>query len=88
MKNIIILGLTLCFMGTCLDCSAQQKRRLSRAELQAKQANLPYKKPAKSRAEIDAMIAKRRMESRKMKEDQERMKAAMQQRERSVGNRE
>ena len=88
MKNIIILGLTLCFMGTCLEGSAQQKRRLNRAELQAKQANLPHKKPAKSRAEIEAIFAKRRMEARKMKEDQERMKAAMQQRERSVGNRE
>ena len=88
MKNILILSGTLLFLSISLDSSAQQKRRLSRAELQAKQANLPHKKPMMSKAEADAMLAKRKMEARENKVKQERMKAELQQRERSVGNRE
>jgi hypothetical protein len=71
-----------------LESSAQQKRRLSRTELQAKQANLPHKKPMLTKAETDAILAKRRMEARENKAKLERMKAELQQRERSVGNRE
>ncbi|MCF1713393.1 hypothetical protein L0U88_01975 [Flavihumibacter sp. RY-1] len=88
MKNILILSGTLLFLSISLDSSAQQKRRLSRAELQAKQANLPHKKPMMSKAEAEAIMAKRRMEARENKVKQERMKAELQQRERSVGNRE
>lgn len=88
MKNILILSGMLLFLSISLDSSAQQKRRLSRAELQAKQANLPHKKPMMSKAEADAMLAKRKMEARENKVKQVRMKAELQQRERSVGNRE
>jgi hypothetical protein len=88
MKNSLILGLTLLCFGICLQGSAQQKQRLSRTELQAKQARLPHKRPAKTKAEIDAMVAKQRMEARESQQKHERMKAAMQQRERSSGNRE
>ncbi len=88
MKNILILSGTLLFLSISLDSSAQQKRRLSRAELQAKQANLPHKKPMMSKAEAEAIMAKRRMEARENKVKQERMNAELQQRERSVGNRE
>lgn len=88
MKNSLILGLTLFCLGICLQGSAQQKQRLSRTELQAKQARLPHKRHVKSKAEIDAMVAKQRIEARENQQKHERMKAAMQQRERSAGNRE
>lgn len=88
MKNILILSGTFLLLGLSLDSSAQQKRRLSRAELQAKQANLPHKKPKMSIAQAEAILAKRRMEARENQVKQNRMKAELQQRERSVGNRE
>jgi hypothetical protein len=88
MKNILILSGTLLFLSLSLESSAQQKRRLTRAELQAKQANLPHKRPMMKRAEVEAILAKRRMEARENQVKQERMKAELQQRERSVGNRE
>jgi hypothetical protein len=88
MKNILILSLSILCINISLESSAQQKRRLSRAELQAKQANLPHKKPMLTKAEADAILAKRRMEARENKTKLDRMKAELHQRERSVGNRE
>ncbi|GAB2656151.1 hypothetical protein GCM10027036_06980 [Flavihumibacter cheonanensis] len=88
MKNILILSLSILCISISLESSAQQKRRLSRTELQAKQANLPHKKPMLTKAEADAILAKRRMEARENKTKMDRMKAELQQRERSVGNRE
>ncbi|MBL7769943.1 MAG: hypothetical protein JNK20_13250 [Flavipsychrobacter sp.] len=88
MKNILMLSLTIFILGNCLDGNAQHNRRLSRAELKAKQARLPHKRPMPTKAEMDAMFAKKRMEGREDKVKQDRMKAELQQRERAVGNRE
>lgn len=88
MKNILMMAVTIFILGNCLEGKAQQNRRLSRAELQAKQARLPHKKPMPSKAELDAMFARKRMEGRNDKVKEERMKAELQQRERTVGNRE
>lgn len=70
MKIFNILLLTLFCLLTTVDSKAQQK--LSRAQIQAKQANLPHKRPAKSKAEYDAILAKRKMEARQNKERFER----------------
>lgn len=88
MKNILMMALTIFILGNCLEGKAQHNRRLSRSELQAKQARLPHKKPIPSKAELDAMFARKRMEGRDDKVKEERMKAELQQRERTVGNRE
>ncbi len=85
MKNILILAGLL--VSSCLaqEVSAQQKQRLTPAQLKVQQANLPYKKPGKSRAEYEVMLNKRRAIARENQARYQRLEAEKARRERVTG---
>lgn len=86
MKNILFILFGMICLGISSEASAQQK--LSRAQINAKEAHLPHKRSfTKVKAEMLALQDKNRRVARENDEKYKRMKAEMNQRERSQGNR-
>ncbi|HEY8398556.1 MAG TPA: hypothetical protein VIK80_11500 [Flavihumibacter sp.] len=69
MKNYSFLLIFICLLAAT---GTQAQQRMSRAELQAKQAKLPHKRPAKTTADYQAALAKRKAEARQNKAQVER----------------